>query len=345
MRASRLLVLWEVLRSPFRRKTPSQVPQTYEMLEFLANHVDPASFPRAADGIRSRFQLYNRSTWNHYGAQGLEKRAAELVQLSRSPDLAQVFLFHGDGFIREAALHRLSGPILLPVVAYGLLERLNDWSPQVRSAAVPAFDRCFLCSNPEILQGPVWICLQNGKRWSRWNGGYDRLVAAILSHERLTALLLQRLLEDRSAGSGTVFHALCRDPRFDRFLAQIASQAKPPSLRARAVDSISRGKAFWPLGTSRKVWTDKPLGLYRLEPDYGSRPLSFPHDALSILTKATGDPSAVVRRVALDGVIALREDIRFRPLVASLLASPHSDPRPSIQSRLAFLRTAPSKQN
>lgn len=315
------------------------------MLEFLAGHIEPAGFQRAADRIRSQFQLYSHSTWNTYGTQEPEKRAGELVQLSGRPDLAQVFLFHGDGFIREAALHRLSGPIRLPVVAYGLLERLNDWSPEVRSAAALAFDRCFPCTAPNILWEPVWICLQNAGQWSRWTGGYDRLVAAVLSHEPLTALLLQRLLEDLRGGTGTIFQALCRDSRFDRFLVQIAKSARHPSLRARAVDSISRGKVFWPLKTSRKVWIDRSAGLYRLEPEFASRPLSLPVDALPVLTKAVRDPSIVVRRIALDGVIAHRDENRFRRLVESLLATPQSGPLPSIQSRLAFLLNGLPKQD
>lgn len=321
------------------------MPQTSDMLAFLARQVDPAGFPRAADRIRSEFQLYSRGTWNPYGQQDPQRRAAELMQLSGRPDLAQVFLFHGDGFLREAALQRLSGPVRLPVVAYGLLERLNDWSPEVRSAAALAFGRCFPASDPDILLEPVWTCLQNARGWSRWNGGYDHLVGAILSHEALTARLLQRFIEDRRGGTGTIFQALCRDPRFDRFLVQIATRANLPSLRAKAVDSISRALVFWPLGTSRKVWTDKPLGLYRLEPELASRPLSHPIDALPVLTETVRDQSIVVRRIALDGIIAHRDDSRFRPLVESVLATLPSDPRPSIQSRLTFLRTAKPKQD
>lgn len=315
------------------------------MLDFLIGQVEPASFPRTADCIRSHFQLFTYGAWNPYGTQDPKKRAAELVQLSANPDLAQVFLFHGDGFLREAALHRLSGPIQLPVVAYGLVERLNDWSPEVRSAAALAFDRCFPGSDPGILIEPVWICLLNARGWSRWAGGYDRLVAAVLSHVPLTDLVLLRLLEDRRGGTGTIFRALCRDPRFDRFLVQVATGAKLPSLRAKAVESISRGVVFWPLGTSRKVWTNKPLGLYRLEPELASRALSHPLDALLVLTEAVRDPSIVVRRIALDGIIAHRDESRFRPLAESVLATLHSDRHPSIQSRLTFLAGALPRQD
>lgn len=319
--------------------------QTSEMLAFLAQHREPAHFPAAADAIRTRFRLYSRGIWNVWGRQDPERRAAELALLSAEPALAQVFLFHGDGFIREAALHSLPAPIGLPVVAYGLVQRLNDWSPEVRSAAALAFDRCIPPSDPDILLGPVWICLQNARRWGRWTGGYDRLIAAVLSHEPLTALLLQRLLQDLRGGTGTIFHALWSDPRFDRFLPQIATTAKLPSLRARAVDGISRGKVFWPLETSRKVWTDKPAGLYRLERDFASRPLSLPVDALPVLTKAVRDPSIVVRRIALDGIIAHRGQRRFHALVESLLTALHSDPSPAIQARLAFLLQGQPKQD
>lgn len=344
MRTSLPLRLWVGLRRLFGRKAPPKMPQTSDMLASLARQVDPAGFTRAADRIRSEFQLYSRGTWTPYGLRDPDRRAAELAQLSGRPDLAQVFLFHGDGFIREAAMHRLSGPIQFPVVAYGFLERLNDWSPEVRSATALAFDRCFPASDPDILLGPLWICLQNARGWSRWKGGYDRLVAAVLSHDALTEQLLQRLIEDRRGGTGTIFQALSRDPRFDRFLVQLASEAKLPSLRAKAVESISRGMVFWPLGTSRKVWTDKPLGLYRLEPELASRPLSQPIDALPVLTEAVHDPSIVVRRIALDGIIAHRNNKRFQSLLESLRSTLYSDPSPSIQSRLTFLENTLAKQ-
>ncbi|MBP9184894.1 MAG: hypothetical protein KBF78_17295 [Fuscovulum sp.] len=310
------------------------------MLDFLRSQADPAGFPAVADALRSRFLLHHRGGWNPYGTPDPEKRAAELAQLAETPALAQVLVFHGDGFLREAAVHALSGPIRLPVVAYGLLERLNDWSAEVRLAAEAAFARWFPATPPAILVPALWIVLLNGARWRRWQGGYDRLVAATLDDDALTLALLDQLSTQAAGGSGPIYQALARDPRFDRHLPRIASAATHPMLRARATDSLSTGRVHWPLGTSRKVWIDKSLGRYRLAPDFGTRPLSMAAAPLPVLTLALQDRAAVVRRTALDGLIAHRHDPRLRPQINACLASASDTDRPSIQARRDYLRTA-----
>jgi hypothetical protein len=313
--------------------------QDRDMLDFLRSQADPAGFPAVADALRSRFLLHHRGGWNPYGMPDLGKRAAELAQLAEPPALAEVVLFHGDGFLREAAVHALSGPIRLPVVAYGLLERLNDWSAEVRLAAKAAFARWFPATPPAILLPALWIVLLNGARWQRWQDGYDRLVAATLDDKVLTLALLDRLLTQAAGGGGPIFQALTRDPRFDHHLPRIARAATHPMLRARATDSLCTGRVHWPLGTCHKVWIDKSLGRYRLAPDFGTRPLSMAADPLPVLTLALQDRAAVVRRTALDGLIAHRHDPRLRPLINAFLASASDTDRPSIRARRDYLGT------
>lgn len=311
--------------------------QPQDMLDFLREQSRPELFPDASKCIRAQFRLYSRGGWDSYGTNDPEMRKAELAQLANTPDLAQVFLFHGDGLVREAALRALAGPIQLPVVAYGLIERLNDWSPEVRSTAMQAFARCFRPTSPTTLLPAIWIVLRNGARWRRWQDGYDRLVDAVLSHDALTSCLVDKLVAQIGGGAGLVYSALARNARSDPFVVRLATEAIQPSLRASAMESLWRGQAFWPLGTSRKVWIDKSLGLYKLETDFGSRPLSIKFDLLPVLSMAVMDRSALVRRKALDGLIAHRSEARFWALIAECLSSLSKDDRPSIRSRLEFL--------
>ncbi|WP_166507202.1 hypothetical protein [Frigidibacter mobilis] len=248
-----------------------------------------------------------------------------------------MYLFHGDGFIREAALNALAAPIRLPVVAYELMRRMNDWAPEVRAAAWSAIARCFRQTDPSVLAPAAWIVLLDARSWGRWQEGYFRLLDELFEHPGLFSALIMRLLNESRNGSGTVFRALCQSTEMDRCLVDLAARARQPHLRAGALNCISSGKVVWPLGKSRKVWVDKSLGEYKVVADYGSRPLSVHLDLESILEQALRDRSAAVRKEALDALILHRRDPRLRVLISHCLEAFAKDPRPSVRSRLEYL--------
>ena len=55
--------------------------------------------------------------------------------------------------------------------------------------------------------------------------------------------------------------------------------------------------------------------------------------------RSVGERAAVVRRTALDGLIAHRHDPRLRPLINAFLASASDTDRPSIRARRDYLGT------
>lgn len=73
------------------------------------------------------------------------------AQLLRTPGLELIFLFHFDGFLREAALKRIRGPLPGPFFVAAVAWRLNDWVLQVQRASAECAQRCFAETSPQTL--------------------------------------------------------------------------------------------------------------------------------------------------------------------------------------------------
>ena len=63
----------------------------------------------------------------------------ELLEINH--DYAWLFLFHPNGYVREAALDSLNNPPTSPFFFAALAWRLNDWVPAVRQAAQRCAER------------------------------------------------------------------------------------------------------------------------------------------------------------------------------------------------------------
>lgn len=137
------------------RAPAGETAQDAAMLAFLRQPWDPADFPGLEQAMQQRFDLLVHGS--------LYQRTPELARLAANRDLAAAFLFHRDGYMREAALKALDDQIEIPAAAYGLILRLNDWAPQVRAAAEEAFERCLARSDPE---GPSSRSLAGACAWA-----------------------------------------------------------------------------------------------------------------------------------------------------------------------------------
>lgn len=310
------------------------------LLALLHEQTDPRDFARVGPLLRRRFDLEPRAPLWLAGRHGAQMRKPELDQLAARPELAQAFLFHGDGNIREAALRMLAGPVTHPAVAYGMVERLNDWVPQVRDAADAALVRCIHLTAADVLAPAAWVLMANAMHWRRWSNGYEPLIAMILRHPGLLARLVERLVHDTAPGTGPVFATLCRSPHIDRALPRIAASARQPHLRARALACLATGRATWPLGTRRKVWIDRTMNRYRLEPEYGARRIGVAVDRPALIGAALRDPSLTVRKTALDMLLHNRADPALHGLIAAELARDPALAPPSLRGRLAWLAQA-----
>ncbi|QIG95892.1 MULTISPECIES: hypothetical protein [unclassified Bradyrhizobium] len=66
---------------------------------------------------------------------------SERQLMFRNADYAWLFLFHPDGYLREAALCAIATPPTSSFFLSALAWRLNDWAGPVRRAAIECFRR------------------------------------------------------------------------------------------------------------------------------------------------------------------------------------------------------------
>ncbi len=329
-------------RTDAAAKQASQDAADDRLLTYVQAQDDYRRYATVGERIRSEFDLFTLHGSSAVGVGALSER---LATLARRPELAPALIFHGDGRIREAALKMLDGPLDHPVVVYGLVTRLNDWSPEVRDVAVKAFERCFLLTPTEILLPAVWSLLLNTRDWRRWWYKDDwkpreaiEFEPAVLGSKKLVEALASWVAADNRRGAGYIFRFLCRSPHLDTMLPALAATARVPHIRTIAVSCLAAGRTRWPLGTRRQIRGGSWREYIRMVPDFGERPINVDYDLVEILAKALDDRAAMVRREAFDAVIAHRRDPRFRPLIDRCLHDLHQDSAPGIRLRADYLK-------
>ncbi len=297
----------------------------------LSEIAGEVGFARAEHAIREAYSM-----WSWGGMVDVLQRAT-MTQMEKEPELATVFLFHGSGYLREAALDLLDGPLDQPILCYGVAQRLNDWVPAVRVAAKAAMARCYPETATGTLAPAVWALMLNAAGWQRWGDGYTQFMGQVLSRQGLVAVLIEDCLR-AFPGSGRIFRALGQSPHVDLMLDQVARAAREPYLRAMAVECIAEGQVWWPTGGKVKRWLDRSMGHYRLDPELDHRPLTVSVDLATFLKKALADPAAVVRRRAMDALIQHRDRTDLSSLVGEVLSRTTTDPDTGVTRRLDYLR-------
>lgn len=250
-------------------------------------------------------------------------------------------LTHHSGYVRAAALDRLNGPINDPETIRAVLLRLNDWVPQVRTAAMAALLRCVATTSAEVWAPILKTLLPQMGSWKRWGKGAHptpRDVAFdLLLRQDVLDVLLVDLLHSREGKLGLVFALLNRNVLLDAHLQEIAAQAALPHIRGMALTCLLTGEMRWPTGGTQMVWVDKSLGKRRLERVYKTRPLSVDVPLLLVLETATSDKARGVRLNAADGLIAHRQNPEVIPRIPAMMARLSNDPSPAMQGRMEFL--------
>lgn len=288
---------------------------------------------RSADIARAEREISNAAglefRWSGGAISGWPQPQREhaVRQLRLNPELAYLLIFHRDGYLREAALRSLGGPVPSAFFATAIAWRMNDWVPQVRDAAAACAARTFAVTLPEILAASAWTLLDRQNTWSRWGTNRDVLREIVIRPD-VVRLLLEQIVDSRSG-----LRQVLRRPAFDEHLIRLARASLQPSVRAVAAQTMLEGHAAWIVGWERH-WIDKTYGISQLVPKYHERPVSpaLPrHDVIDMLLT---DKSAMVRRVALDGVIkfALHAD-RARQWAESALR----DRSPSVRERAEYI--------
>jgi hypothetical protein len=268
----------------------------------------------------------------------LVNRSAEQRLLRRSPKYAWLFLFHPDGYIREAALDAINGAPTSPFFVSALAWRLNDWVPPVRRAAKRCAERVLPEVRADVAAKAALYLLDRSLVWSRWSDEFDVLDSMFERKDVIEALTV--LLEKQSVGPlATCFRNILRHPNADEYLPRLAGGAVQPSVRALAYQCLIAGKATWTVGFEW-TWVDKVYGLRKRIPTVETRDIRRTRLAADLIRIAARDRSAVVRKVAADALIAARSQLPDEEALITRLAKDRS---PAVRSRADFMLRHPPR--
>jgi hypothetical protein len=207
-----------------------------------------------------------------------------------------------DGHKREAALRVTRGGAPSAFLLALALRRLNDWVPQVRSAARETLPELASKSDPQDVATVLWSLLAHWDTWGRMESVDREIVTAIASSE-LVALALRSKIMAMAAGPAARVLAQCaRSGTFDLWIEDFAYGAVQPAVRAGAFRWLLSGQVTCVAGR-KWVWTDLAYCKGKFEPIIDSRKVQTEKPFIVTLGGAMADSSPMVRRVAAEFLI------------------------------------------
>ncbi len=297
----------------------------------LLSDIDPGHVARVDGEIAAAADLHRQVHLSPL-SRLFTRQPSGAAQLLRTPGLEYLFIFHRDGRLREAALLKVTGGLPNPFLFAAVLWRLNDWAEPVRQAATRCANRSFPITDPGIVAQTAAELLVRQASWRRWRE--ERAIIDQVFGRSDVAAELAGLMSSATTGpqASTLRYAL-RTPALDRHLETLAFYATQPAVRAVALAALIDGKAEWPSGKAWR-WIDKTYGLRRRETTFDHRPLARTVSRQNFIARGVADKSAVVRRVALTGIIRhMLDTTDARAWAASLL----SDRSKSVRERAEFI--------
>ncbi|PVE44740.1 hypothetical protein [Limnohabitans planktonicus] len=238
-----------------------------------------------------------------------------------------------DGRKREAALRVNSADAPSAFLLALGLRRLNDWVPQVRSAARETLPELASNSEPQDVADVLWSLLEHWSTWGRMEPADREAVVAIASREPVSLALKSKIMSTTAGPAALVLSQCARLTSFDSWIGEFAQGAVQPTVRARAFRWMFVGRSSWVVGRKWK-WTDVAYCKGKLEPILESRDLPANQPFMATLCAAMEDRSPMVRRVAAEFLIRELASIGDNAFVLAHRTA--SDPNPSVAERGNF---------
>lgn len=260
------------------------------------------------------------------------RRYTTLEQLARLPGLEYLFLFHRYGYVREAALRKISGPLPSAFIFAAIVWRLNDWVEPVRAAAVECARRCFPITSANAVTEAAIPLLERHHSWGRWRAERELLWLAIARSD-VAIQLADLIVKSEKGPTAKVLRFALKADVFDPYLLPMMQSASQPAVRAVAARTLIDGLAIWQEGWEWQ-WVDKSLGLRRRVPALAQRKITVAVEREQIVAFCIRDKSALVRKVAIAG--AIRHGLGSAETL-QLAQSLKNDPSRAVRERAEFV--------
>lgn len=222
---------------------PSRQPPGASIAQILERH-DPQLVSRLSRDIRSVTENEWYAAFGPRHAWGPHHNLSLVgTVLSLDSDAAYLLMTTWSGHVRERAVSRVRsvpGPFALALLAH----RMNDWVPQVASAARRAFDM----HTPGLTVETIADCaeyLQDFDRAGRADAEARQCVAALLARGDVVDLLRKSALGQRADTALRTFTRLVRTSALDADLPMVAVGHPHPRVRALATRAVLTGMHRW----------------------------------------------------------------------------------------------------
>ncbi|MBE9063255.1 hypothetical protein [cf. Phormidesmis sp. LEGE 11477] len=240
---------------------------------------------------------------------------------------------NGNGYQRERALRAMGKGAPNSFLFAILLRRLNDWVPEVRTAARECIPAIIRKTDLEYVLEALWGVLPHLYSWGRLQTEDKQVIVDILGYQDIPEGLSEKIITAPAGPAPMVLSQVGKQPAFDRFLLDISTRAVQPAVRAKAYKSQLDESVSWIEGYQWK-WIDKRWCKGRFMPVVINRDIQVARPFIQSLEAAATDKSVLVRRVA--GNALFSETGSPRVDVASIAKMLASDPYPSISERGKF---------
>lgn len=289
------------------------------------------TYLQAARDIVDIGELYRRHEPKWFFLRIIHSQS-DYALLSKTPDLEYLYLFHGNGYLRERALAKIDGPLKSAFYFNSIAYRLNDWVEPVRQAAFACATRVFPQTSAAVIAEAAFVLLERTSHWQR--GAKEALILEETFSRPDVVVQLAALIKMATTGSPSrVLTNVLRRDQMDAYLLDLARAALQPSVRAVALRCLIQGYAVWPDGF-RREWIDKSMGRSRQVTVYQQRELSYKESVASLIAQGAVDKAAMVRRVAADGLVQHRKTLSNLDELVSIFAQ---DKTASVRERAEFI--------
>ena len=248
-------------------------------------------------------------------------------------DLAWLYIFHGNGYYREAALKYIRGTPQSPFEFAALVYRLNDWVPEVRQSALHYATRQFPHTRADVVGDSALFVIPYTEGFTHWTPEAQALLQATLFRPEVLSHLSQTLMAARSGRVSHTLQYLLQCPSFDTYLPLLSKSAALPCVRARCTATLLRSRAQWRRRSVTAGQTDSTeANTTHVETE--DRALTIDVNFEETLAYAAKDKAAQIRKVAADALISQRH--QATQAMDNIALSLAGDARASVRSRIDF---------
>lgn len=220
-----------------------------------------------------------------------------------APKLTWLDIVNADGYKREKSLRTLSKNGAPNAFSLALaVRRLNDWVPQVRTAAREVLPSLLKSTEPEYVAEVLCMLLINWHSWGKIEEADKRIFLDMIATEEIILLLKSHLMSSTSGPMPSLLSQIGRTDILDHYLNEIANNAVQPYVRAKAYRSLFESRMTW-VKSREWQWIDKYYGEKKLIPIIAERKIDVQTPFLELLNRSAIDRSPIVRQVAAEFLI------------------------------------------